>query len=237
MNPKLPRLEGQTIVARCPDCEGAISNFLVHVPSPVQVQGKHRYLDQEYLNTFYVLFRCSSCSRGGLAKTHGDDHWWAELESFYPTVVESAPIPSTVPEGVVKELRESELCASVGAWRAAAGLLRSTLEKALKASGYDTDKETDLYKRIEAAATDGVITSARSRKAHDLIRVLGNDVLHDPWREVKPEEVDAAHHYTQRIIEDLYDDRPNVEAILQAKKRSFTPIDREQQPTPDAKGK
>jgi hypothetical protein len=43
---------------------------------------------------------------------------------------------------------------------------------------------------------------------------LGNDVLHDDWREVLPGEYEDAHKYTQRILEDFYDDRPTVEARL-----------------------
>jgi hypothetical protein len=49
--------------------------------------------------------------------------------------------------------------------------------------------------------------------------VLGNDVLHDDWRDVQEEEVIAAHQYTQRILEDLYDDRVTVENILIANNR------------------
>ena len=77
----------------------------------------------------------------------------------------------------------------------------------------------DLQKRIDAAAADGIITDVRRKKAHDDIRSLGNDVLHEDWREVTPEEFDTAHHYTQRILEDFYDDRPTVESTLTAKKR------------------
>jgi hypothetical protein len=44
--------------------------------------------------------------------------------------------------------------------------------------------------------------------------VLAASKLHD--------EVEDAHRYTQRILEDLYDDRPTVEAILVAKKRLAT---------------
>lgn len=76
-----------------------------------------------------------------------------------------------------------------------------------------------MQKRIDAAADDGVITDARRKKAHEDIRALGNDVLHDDWREVAPDEFETAHHYTQRILEDFYDDRQTVEKILIAKKR------------------
>jgi hypothetical protein len=51
------------------------------------------------------------------------------------------------------------------------------------------------------------------------VRVLGNDVLHDEWREVKEGEFEEAHKYMQRILEDFYDLRPTVEARLKALKR------------------
>ena len=95
-------------------------------------------------------------------------------------------------------------------------LLRSTLEKALKANGYT---KSSLEQKIDDAASDGVITAARKQKAHEDIRVLGNEVVHDEWRAVDEEEVEAALHYAQRILEDLYDDRDAVEGILISKEK------------------
>jgi hypothetical protein len=120
----------------------------------------------------------------------------------------------------VKEYREAELCASVEAWRAASVMLRSTLEKTLKANGY---AKGTLEAKIDEAVSDGVITAARSQKAHDEIRVLGNEVVHDEWRQVTEDEVQAALHYAQRVLEDLYDDRSTVEKILREKKRIAEP--------------
>jgi len=60
---------------------------------------------------------------------------------------------------------------------------------------------------------------------------LGNDVLHEDWREVTEDEYNDAHKYAQRILEDFYDHRPTVEAQLGALKRPFSPI---QKPNPDA---
>jgi hypothetical protein len=79
-------------------------------------------------------------------------------------------------------------------------------------------ERANLQKRIDTAA-DEVITAARQQKTHADIRVLGNDVLHDEWRIVEQDEVEAAHHYTQRILEDFYDDRFSVEVILKEKGR------------------
>lgn len=152
------------------------------------------------------------------------------MESFFPIFAEEAPLPATVPPAIVTEFREAEACAASGANRAASALFRSVLEKTLRANGYvkGTDPTlTDLKKRINAAAADGVITDARRQRAHDNIRVLGNDVLHDDWRKVDDDEVEEAHRYMQRILEDLYDDRQTVEKILLAKKRITPPT-----PTP-----
>jgi hypothetical protein len=98
--------------------------------------------------------------------------------------------------------------------------MRSTLEKALKHSGYT---KGPLAKLIDEAASDGAITAARSVRAHDEIRVLGNDVLHDDWRKITQEEFELSHRYTQRILEDLYDDRQSVLKLLASKGR--VPLD------------
>jgi hypothetical protein len=95
-------------------------------------------------------------------------------------------------------------------------MLRSTLEKLLKVNGYN---KGSLASKIDEAAADGVITESRKKKAHEDVRVLGNDILHDEWRAVTADEFSLAHHYVQRVIEDFYDDRSSVEAILISKNR------------------
>ena len=80
-----------------------------------------------------------------------------------------------------------------------------------------------LIDRIDAATWDRVITETRQKRAHENIRVLGNDVLHDDWREVSEDEFAEAHKYTQRILEDFYDDRTTVEARLKTQGRPFVP--------------
>jgi hypothetical protein len=140
-----------------------------------------------------------------------------KLKQFYPISVEHLTLPKSVPAELESEFREAELVASVGAWRAGSALMRSTLEKALKHSGY---AKGTLAKLIDEAAADGAITASRSARAHEDIRVLGNDILHDDWREVSPNEFETSRRYTQRILEDLYDDRPGVLKLLAQKGRS-----------------
>lgn len=85
------------------------------------------------------------------------------------------------------------------------------MEKTLRANGYT---KGTLATRINQAANDGVLTESRRRRAHNEIRVLGNDVLHDEWHEIPIEDVEAARHYAQRILEDFYDDRESVLQLL-----------------------
>lgn len=217
-------IEGN-VRARCPGCNGAVTTFERRDAQKefgtVIVDVQHQHENRGYSRISYVLMRCAGCHRGGLAKIHDSGNVvQGTLESFFPISIESANIPKDVPTGIAAEFRESELCAGFGAWRAASALLRSTLEKTLKANGYT---KGSLESKIDEAAADGVITEARRKRAHDDIRVLGNDVLHDEWREVKEEEVSGAHQYTQRILEDLYDDRASVTAILIGKKRIQAP--------------
>lgn len=189
----------------------------------VLVNKTHVSDGRQFTRFVYVLSQCASCGLGGFATVsdngNGQDTY---LEDFYPFSIESATLPASVPTDIQSEFREAEKCQAMGMNRAASALFRSVLEKALKANGYTKGNDPslrDLQKRIDAAAADGVITQARQRKAHDNIRALGNDVLHDDWRTVTDDEVEDAHRYMQRILEDLYDDRPTVEALLVQKGR------------------
>ena len=218
----------QTVRAKCVHCDGAFSVFQFQASGHVQLNQTHTIGTGAYTFISYMLFRCPGCGHGGLAVVHHSGNIGnpaagaTHLESFYPFATVNVPLPASTPKELQAEFREAELCAAAGAHRAASALLRSTLEKTLKANGYTKGNDPtlrDLQKRIDAAAADGIITDVRRKRAHDEIRALGNDVLHEEWQTVTPEEFDTAHHYTQRILEDFYDDRPTVEATLIAKKK------------------
>jgi Arc/MetJ-type ribon-helix-helix transcriptional regulator len=205
-----------SVRAVCPDCGGAIAIWDMHEKDRevgfLLENRPHTYEGRPFTRVHWRLLRCSGCGRAGMAKFHDSgDGGRAELESFVPYALSTAPLPDGVPAGVVREYREAELCASSGAYRAASAMLRSALEKVLKENGYASGS---LQAKIDLAAKDGVITQARKSKAHEDVRVLGNEVVHDEWREVTVDEVTVALHYLQRILEDLYDDRQSVEALL-----------------------
>lgn len=209
---------GYGVRAVCPDC-GMLSHFDYRDSSREFgysiVEKNHAFRHSLFSRVHYRLLRCSGCGCGAVAKFH-DGGTPPILESFFPRPLSKAPLPATVPNGISNEYREAELCASFGAWRAASALLRSALEKTLKDNGY---LKGTLEAKIDDAAKDGTITVARSQKAHEDIRVLGNEVVHDEWRAIEEAEVLTAMHYAQRILEDFYDDRASVEKILLAKGR------------------
>lgn len=220
-----PTFINANVQAHCPNCEDTITTFEIRhaggdYGSIVQ-NGQHRYNKEQFSRILYVLMRCASCGRGGIATIHDSGNVsTGTLEDFYPISIDSANLPENVPVHIAKEFREAELCESCGASRAASALFRSVLEKILKANGYT---EGSLQQKIDAAAGDGIITESRKKRAHEEIRVLGNDVLHDEWREINNDEVDASHHYAQRILEDFYDDRETVASILISKGKISSP--------------
>jgi hypothetical protein len=218
-------LPGTYIVsARCPFCE-AVTTF--DPRQSVAITSFHSIEGRQFNRVMFHLCQCSGCQRGALSiASDAGSAVGAHLDDFYPFAIDESPLPLSVPVDISTEFREAEKCQGIGLNRAASALYRSVLEKTLKANGYTKGNDPslkDLQKRIDAAAADGVITQARQKKAHDDIRALGNDVLHDDWRSVTNEEVEDAHRYMQRILEDLYDDRATVEDILIARKRLQAP--------------
>ena len=214
------KYENGLIKCICPDCK-AIANFDYKDSSRefgfVVIDRRHQYNGQSFSRIVYTLFSCTGCGRGGVAKIHCNNNAQeGEVEDFYPVGIDKVKVPSDTPKEILAELNEAELCASVRAWRAGSAMLRSVLEKVLSKNGY-TEKK--LMDKIDAANIDGIITNSRTQKAHNEIRALGNDILHDEWKEVTEEGFAVAYHYCQRIIEDFYDDRSTAEDVLKEKGR------------------
>lgn len=220
------------IRARCIGCDGALSAFLWKdedgrslgnvITTDFRRDPYHFYATVG--RNFHIqwrLFRCASCGIGalGVIEMHDDRTPYPEgvkdLALFATESGEQLSLPETVPDEIRKEFREAERCLSVGCYRAAAALFRSVLDKVLRAHGYKPDRRVSLKQQIDQACEDGILTQSRKRRAHDEIRVLGNDVLHDEWAELSREDVEPAHRYAQRVLEDFYDDRASVLRQLQ----------------------
>lgn len=166
-----PEFIAGNVRANCPGC-GAVASFEYIVQSrelgAVMIHAKDgSYFHtrrQAYTDAIYHLLRCASCGRGALANvlTNNENYLDGELVAFWPPNVEMLDIPTNVPPDVRAEFREAELCACVGAWRGGSSLLRSTLEKTLRANGYE---KGSLAERIDKAAADGALRR-RGRGAH-----------------------------------------------------------------------
>lgn len=233
---KHPQFDPETgqVRSQCPNCDGALTTFesgdAKHGEFGSITQGKRLitvqfgYPAETRPERVYKLLRCAGCGRGGLATIRyelSEKTIKPVLSDFYPASRQMAQFPENVPEKIVQEYREAEICSSAGALRAASALLRSTLEKLLRANGYE---KGNLKDRIDEAATEGIITEALKQRAHDNVRDLGNDVLHDEWRSVDPGEYTSAHGYVQRIIEFFYDSRTQVEGLLKKANRAFEKV-------------
>jgi uncharacterized protein DUF4145 len=215
-----------SVTAGCTRCKGVLSTFEWHSHERPYGVVTETFEGQAYttMRREFRLFRCDGCGRGGLGSITlpNNDKYpssYARLERFTPNAWISAPLPKDASRDIQAEFQEGEACLQFGCNRAAAAMFRSALEKTLTAAGYKVDRHTKLYDQIEAAAADGSITDARKHRAHEEIRVLGNDVLHDAWKALEPDEAVLARDYTQRVIEDFYDHRASVLARLREKKR------------------
>ena len=218
--------EHGNVSAKCPGCSGAISVFVWKTNNGQHGAIENLIEDRSWRDAqiSYRLFKCSGCNRGSLGTVlYGGDYkypgLYRRLINFRPESGNRLSLPHGVPHGIKKEFEEGEMCIETGCIRAAAGMFRSVLDKTLRANGYKLKDGTNLEQQIDMAAKDGVITEPRRKKAHEDIRVLGNDVLHDEWQEIPIESVQLAQHYCQRILEDFYDDRKSVLDLLRTAKR------------------
>lgn len=236
---KVPGVEtdrdGYAVSAFCKTCQ-TITSFDPR-PNPVIINVEAEIDDTIYRRELFHLMCCARCGRGAVANfVDKGSAFNALLTDFAPLAVRHTVFTFKIPDEISAEFREAELCASLGANRAAAALYRSTLEKTLKANGYRREvnpKVNNLFAGIDAACADNLISEARKRRAHESVRIVGNDVLHDEWRKVENDEVERAHRYTQRILEDFYDDREAVlDALIKAKRLTQEQATAEARPEP-----
>lgn len=239
------KFENGNVIAVCPVCgvqstfeskrDGSNEHGSIIMDNPLN-KGWSAVVNNT--RVIFRLVRCAGCGRAGLAGVSASGNVNdGTLVEFLPSSVTMIAIPEGVPDGITKEFREAENDASISSYRSASAMLRSVLEKTLRANGYTDEaltkagKKPDLYNRIELANEDGILTDARKRRAHNEVRVLGNDVMHEDWKEVKEEDYELAHTYTQRILEDFYDSRDEVLAILDSKDRDVKVVTEQEEAT------
>jgi hypothetical protein len=216
-----PKYQNGNVIAVCPICgiqttfeakqdNREYGSIVLDNPNEVGWPGSNRRI-------VFRLLKCAGCGRAGLAAISDNGRVVdGALVEFLPLSVETLTLPQNVPQGIREEFREAEKDASVGSYRSGSAMLRSALEKTLKAHGYT---QGGLEVKINEAAEDGVITLPLKKRAHDNVRVLGNNILHDEWRPVEITEFEDSHEYTRRVLECFYDDPETVKQILKEKGR------------------
>jgi hypothetical protein len=110
---------------------------------------------------------------------------------------------TNLPDGVLSALKESITCHAAGCYRAAAVMVRRTLEELCQQEKAEGD---DLKARLKALGTRVVLPPALL-DGLDHLRVLGNDAAHveaKVYDEIGQEEVEVALEFTKEVLKGVY---------------------------------
>lgn len=162
---------------RCPHCEVAVPN-LHRGPSVATTnssQGNQRQ---------WVSYICQSC--GGVTLTVSS---WVENVRVFGHITEMWPSPRTVHESIPERARTflEQAIASIHAPAGAVMLTASAVDSMLKEKGLKTGS---LYKRIDQASAEHLITAEMAEWAHE-VRLEANDQRHADDEAALPNEADA----------------------------------------------
>lgn len=217
-----PKVSNNNVTAYCDVCK-ANSNFL-YKDSNGKIFGSFdsensnlldSRVDSRYGRIEYILVSCSSCKRGGLVELHYHGGGYSFI-SFFPSPTGHTDLPKKTPSDIQAEFKSSENCVSIDEYRPAAAMLRSTLEKTLKKHGYE---EWGLSDNLKNLSSDNILPRWLVKQNSEIVKILGDEILHGDWREVTTEEYRKAHHYVERLIESFYDDHASVIEDLQQRGR------------------
>ena len=165
-------LEQHLNIDRCPQCS-------VSKPSLGKVLEIETTNHSGSNKRHWRIYKCSTC--GGLVTASAATPNQAIIEMF--PKIES--VDDAIPERAREYLMQS--IASVHAPAGAVMLAASSVDAMLKEKGY---KDGTLYKRIEQAANDHLITAEMALWAHE-VRLDANDQRHADQNATLPNEIDA----------------------------------------------
>jgi hypothetical protein len=158
--------------------------------------------------------RCpnSECLKGVFVVRKGDDL----VVSYPPEVLD---IDTTnLPEQVLESLEEAVRCHSIGCYRAAAIMVRRTLEDVCAEQGATGD---NLKDRIKALGSKAVL-SQELLDGIDELRLLGNDAAHidaTAYNEVGKSEVELAIDVVKLLLLAVYQTAGVVDRLRQLKQQ------------------
>ena len=105
--------EQGNILARCPDCEGALTTFLYLRDWTIDKEVTE-FAGLRFIR--YIFFKCNGCGRGAIGvfrmKPNNPNYpsGVGDFVDFYPESIERLKIPEKVPENIKREFREAENC-------------------------------------------------------------------------------------------------------------------------------
>jgi hypothetical protein len=163
----------------------------VHDAATHDVFGSHRVV--------MGVRRCPNpeCQKGVFVVSAG----LTVLVSYPPEVLDVDT--TNLPEQVLASLEEAVQCHSIGCYRAAAIMVRRTLEDVCADRGATGD---NLKARIKALGTT-VVVPAELIDGLDELRLLGNDAAHveaQAYNEVGPDEVEVAIEVVKTLLLGVY---------------------------------
>lgn len=168
----MPKLENNLIIKRCPHC---------NVDNPNLTQAS-RFITNSYNNGNQRIWVAYSCQRCGGVTTA-----WAYQNN--PEIQQMFPSPVFVDSSIPAKARAylNQAIDSLHAPSGAVMLAASSIDAMLKEKGF---KEGSLYKRINKAVDDHLITKEMATWAHE-VRLDANDERHADDEAVLPTEKDA----------------------------------------------
>lgn len=183
----MPLLQNNLILDRCPHCSVANPNvFQQHRMETKDHAGKnHRW---------WYIYKCAGC--GGVVTASSTTHN-AACQQVFPS---SRNVSNDLPEKAKSYLEQA--IASLHAPAGAVMLAASAVDSMLKAKDY---LDGSLYKRIEAAVADNLLTNEMATWAHD-VRLDANDQRHADEDAGLPTTQDAARviDFVSAIAEYLF---------------------------------
>ncbi|HEX8586910.1 DUF4145 domain-containing protein [Pseudomonas sp.] len=166
---------------RCPHCN-------VAKPHLIAAAGTTTTDDRGLAERFWRLYNCTICGGATMAVCPADKNPYGN--SVHLEITNIWPAPQQVDEAVPERARSflEQAISSIHAPAGAVMLTASSVDAMLKEKGL---KQGNLYKRIDAAAEQHLITAEMALWAHE-VRLDANDQRHADEDAVMPNEADAS---------------------------------------------
>jgi hypothetical protein len=165
-------LDQQLKMERCPHCSVSKPNVML------KTNFETKSYDNEH-KRIWGIYACNDC--GGVISAGGYT-WTKEVFEIFPS---SRTVDSSIPSksrAFLQQVNET-----IHAPSGSIMLSASSVDAMLKAKGY---KEGSLYKRIERAVEDHLITAEMGKWAHQ-VRLGANDERHADENAELPNSIDA----------------------------------------------